>query len=115
MKYKVKVIGHAPPFKWAVYCQPDDSKTWRMAQREDTFMKRASNNDGTHLVTERKNCEGTAPTFEDAMMEGREAAQAAEFDRKHAETVHEQEIDVFDVNEVLDSIPDAMPETWRNR
>lgn len=111
MRFKVKVTGHAPPFKWELYAQipTDGDGTWKQAEVMETHMTESgSNRDGTTIKTEKVKCGGEAPTHEEAMYDAREAAAQFAFEWNHQRTVHEEEFELFDIDEAINSIPDAI-------
>ena len=77
IRYTVKITGHEAPFKWEVH---------------------RTNATGSKVTP--PNCRGEADTREAALLDAGEAAQSAEWDRKHAATTMEEE---------LFSVPDQEP------
>ena len=105
MRYKVKITGDSPPFRWKLFKMKDGESTWTVAQIKDHVMQEG-NNGGASLVEKVVSCEGQAPTYDAARDAAREAAQEAEAQRSYEDTVHEEELDVGV------EVPDALPEDW---
>ena len=111
MRYKIKITGHAPPFEWAVLFQESNAlgttSSWKQAKMRGVAMKPGENG-GTSMQETQVECKGSSLSFDDALMDAREAAQSAEWERTHKETVYEEEYEPFDVDAAIRSIPDAI-------
>jgi hypothetical protein len=96
VKYKAKITGHEPPFKWSVWGQKVEGGPWVQAQVRG--MKETNVNGGTSFSESLMNAEGQSPSFEEAAMAAADASQLAEYERKHSETVREVELGTYEVD-----------------
>lgn len=91
VSYSVKITGHAPPFRWEVERQIDGGSKACPA-----------------------GCKGEADSREQAYVDARAAAGAAEWDRVHRETVVVEPLFEFDTRvppapPLFEQAPDVLP------
>lgn len=99
MKYKAKLTGHEPPFRWQVFKQAQEDNNWIIAQIKGLESKQGDKG-GTSFIQKLVNCEGESNTFDEAMAAARQAAWDSEWERQHMSTVYEEEL--FEVENSVD-------------